>query len=189
MSVNLSPKQLAQPDVVWQIQKILNHAGLDPSNLKLEITESAVMHNAELAVSVLTKLEDLGVQLSMDDFGTGYSSLSYLHRFPLDTLKIDRSFVARIGESGENTEIVSTINSLAQNMSLDVVAEGIETLGQLTELRSLGCQYGQGYLFAKPLDSVAATRWLSKTPKPFDNMFPGTSLWVQPKVVSIYKSA
>lgn len=165
MSVNLSPKQIAALDIGHQIEQVLRETGLEPSSLKLEITESAVMENAELAVEVLNSLKSLGVHLSMDDFGTGYSSLSYLHRFPLDTLKIDQSFVGRISDNGENAEVVRTIISLAQNLKLEVVAEGIETLGQLSKLRQLGCPYGQGYVFAKPLDVATASRFVVNTPQ------------------------
>ena len=171
MSVNLSAKQMAQTGLVGQIKEVLQDTNLDPEHLKLEITESAVMENAEMAVTVLKQLKDLGVQLSVDDFGTGYSSLSYLHRFPLDTLKIDRSFVSRIGEADENGEIVRTIVTLAENLGMDVVAEGIETLGQLSELRRLNCRQGQGFLFAKPLDATAATAWLSHTPHVLTDLF------------------
>jgi len=171
MSVNLSAKQMAQPGLVSQVAAVLQDTDLDPRHLKLEITESAVMENAEMAVTVLRQLKALGVQLSVDDFGTGYSSLSYLHRFPLDTLKIDQSFVSRIGEADENGEIVRTIVTLAENMGMDVVAEGIETLGQLSELRSLKCRYGQGFLFAKPLDATAASAWISHTPNVLTDLF------------------
>ncbi len=164
MSVNLSARQMAQTKLVDQIKQVLDDTNLDPQYLKLEITESAVMENAEMAVTVLKQLKALGVQLSVDDFGTGYSSLSYLHRFPLDTLKIDRSFVSRIGEADENGEIVRTIVTLAENLGMHVVAEGIETLRQLSELRNLNCRYGQGYLFARPLSTAVATEWCSRTP-------------------------
>jgi diguanylate cyclase (GGDEF)-like protein len=171
MSVNLSAKQMAQTGLVNQIKEVLEETNLDPAHLKLEITESAVMENAEMAVTVLKQLKALGVQLSVDDFGTGYSSLSYLHRFPLDTLKIDQSFVSRIGEADENGEIVRTIVTLAENMGMDVVAEGIETLEQLSELRRLDCRYGQGYLFARPLEARAATAWISHTPHVLTDLF------------------
>jgi diguanylate cyclase (GGDEF)-like protein len=163
MSVNLSARQMTQTTLVDQIKQVLERTNLDPRRLKLEITESAVMENAEMAVTVLKQLKALGVQLSVDDFGTGYSSLSYLHRFPLDTLKIDRSFVSRIGDADENGEIVRTIVTLAENLGMDVVAEGIETLAQLSELKRLNCRYGQGYLFARPLNTGAATAWISQT--------------------------
>ncbi len=174
MSVNLSGKQVAEPDLVAQIQQVLEETQLDARHLKLEITESVVMENAELAAQFFKRLKALGVQLSIDDFGTGYSSLGYLHRFPLDTLKIDRSFVGRIGEAAENIEIVRTIVSLADNMGMEVVAEGVETLGQLAQLRKLNCQYGQGYLFARPADAVSIDAWISQKPQWQANLYPST---------------
>jgi diguanylate cyclase (GGDEF)-like protein len=151
ISVNLSSKHFTEPDLVEQVKHTLQETGLDPRCLKLELTESAVMENAEAATEALQRLRQLGVQLSIDDFGTGYSSLSYLHKFPIDTLKIDRSFISRMGENGENTEIVRTILTLADNLGLDVIAEGVETVDQLEKLRQYGCRYAQGFLFAKPM--------------------------------------
>jgi diguanylate cyclase (GGDEF)-like protein len=174
MSVNLSGKQVAQPDLVGEIRDILEETHVDAKHLKLEITESAVMENAEMAARLLKRLKALGVQLSIDDFGTGYSSLSYLHRFPVNTLKIDRSFVGRIGEAAENIEIVRTVISLAENMGMEVVAEGVETLSQLTQLRKLKCQYGQGYLFSRPVDAASVSTWISKKPHWQESLFPGT---------------
>jgi diguanylate cyclase (GGDEF)-like protein/PAS domain S-box-containing protein len=155
ISVNLSSKQFAQPDLVEQIEETLKETGLDAQSLKLEITETVIMENAESTTAMLLQLKALGVQLQIDDFGTGYSSLSYLHRFPVDSLKIDRSFVSRIGFDTENSEIVQTIVMLAHNLSMDVVAEGVETADQLAQLRALKCKYGQGYFFSKPLDTKA----------------------------------
>jgi diguanylate cyclase (GGDEF)-like protein len=172
MSVNLSSKQVAQPDLVNQIRDILDETNVEAKYLKLEITESAVMDNAEMAARLLKRLKALGVQLSIDDFGTGYSSLGYLHRFPVNTLKIDRSFVGRIGEAAENIEIVRAIVSLAENMGMDVVAEGVETLSQLTQLRKLNCQYGQGYLFSRPVDAEAVAPLISKKPHWQADLFP-----------------
>ncbi len=173
MSVNLSGKQVAQPDVVESIRDILEETRVDAKYLKLEITESAVMENAEMAARLLKRLKGLGVQLSIDDFGTGYSSLSYLHRFPVNTLKIDRSFVGRIGDAAENIEIVRTVISLAENMGMEVVAEGIETMSQLTQLRKLKCQFGQGYLFSRPVDADSVSAWISKKPDWQESLFPG----------------
>jgi len=152
MSVNLSGKQLMQPDLIERVEEALNESQINPWHLKLEITETVVMESPELAAVTLAKLRSLGVRLSIDDFGTGYSSLSYLNRFPVDTLKIDRSFVTSMNEADENLQIVKTIITLASNLGMQVVAEGVETEEQLDQLRSLKCQYGQGYLFAKPLD-------------------------------------
>jgi diguanylate cyclase (GGDEF)-like protein len=164
LSVNLSGKQFLQADLVECIEGILEETGLDPRSLKLEITESAMMENAESAIAMLLRLKALGVQLSIDDFGTGYSCLSHLHRLPLDTLKIDRSFVNMMNASAENSEIVRTIRTLAGNMGMDVVAEGIETLDQLSRLTELKCEYGQGYLFSKPVGARDAGTLLAKRP-------------------------
>jgi diguanylate cyclase (GGDEF)-like protein/PAS domain S-box-containing protein len=152
VSVNLSVKQFNQPDLVENIASVLEQAKLPPRCLKLEITESVFSDNIEAAVGLLTRLRELGVQLSIDDFGTGYSSLSYLQRFPVDTLKIDRSFVTQMMENEENIAIVRTIVALARNLGMDVVAEGVETEDQLNLLRKLDCEKGQGYLFASPLN-------------------------------------
>jgi len=156
MSVNLSGKQLMQLDLIERIEEVLQESQINPWHLKLEITETVVMENPELAAVTLAKLRSLGVRLSIDDFGTGYSSLSYLNRFPVDTLKIDRSFVTSMNAADENLQIVKTIVTLAGNLGMQVVAEGVETEEQLEQLRSLKCQYGQGFLFSKPLEVVEA---------------------------------
>jgi diguanylate cyclase (GGDEF)-like protein len=160
VSVNLSGRHLDHPDLVEHIRDILEDTQLDPARLKLEITETAVMENAETAVEKLQRIKQLGVKISIDDFGTGYSSLSYLHQFPIDTLKIDRSFVNTIGASSEHGEIVRTIVCLAKALNLSVVAEGIETAGQLRELISLECDLGQGYLFSRPEPAAAIEKML-----------------------------
>jgi diguanylate cyclase (GGDEF)-like protein len=179
ISVNLSSRHFTQPDLIETVKHTLQETGLDPRCLKLELTESAVMDNAEQATSILQSLRSIGVQLSIDDFGTGYSSLSYLHKFPIDTLKIDRSFVSRMAGDSENSEIVRTIITLAQNLGLDTIAEGVETLEQLNELRSFGCRYAQGYLFAKPvpheqIDELMRTQtnWLPEGVQPFQSDVP-----------------
>ena len=151
MSINLSGKHFTQPDLVETVKSTLQETGLEAHCLKLEITESAVMENAEDATHTLKNLRAIGVQLSIDDFGTGYSSLSYLHKFPIDTLKIDRSFVSRMKPEGEDSEIVKTIVTLAQNLGLDVIAEGVETPAQIEQLREMGCRYAQGFTFSRPL--------------------------------------
>jgi diguanylate cyclase (GGDEF)-like protein/PAS domain S-box-containing protein len=151
VSVNLSVKQFNEPGLVENIAQLLEESQLPPRCLKLEITESVFSDNIEAAVKLLTQLRNLGVQLSIDDFGTGYSSLSYLQRFPIDTLKIDRSFVTQMMENEENLAIVRTIVALAQNLGMDVVAEGVETEDQLRLLRKLECENGQGFLFSTPL--------------------------------------
>jgi diguanylate cyclase (GGDEF)-like protein/PAS domain S-box-containing protein len=151
VGVNLSAKQFSQVDLVEQIWDALRSSGLPPEALRLEITESAVMENADAAIVLLSRLKGLGVQLSLDDFGTGYSSLSYLHRFPLDALKIDRSFVARIDAEERTTRLVETVLTLARGLEVSAVAEGIETEEQLATLRALRCDLGQGFLFSRPL--------------------------------------
>jgi diguanylate cyclase (GGDEF)-like protein/PAS domain S-box-containing protein len=166
MCVNLSVKQFSQQDLIDKVAAILRETNLAPTSLKLEITESAVMENVETATKMLNQLRELGVQLAMDDFGTGYSSLSNLHSFPINTLKIDRSFITRMVENNENAEIVRTISGLAQNLGMDVVAEGVETQEQLEILRSLGCKYGQGYFFSKPLDAQSAEAFICETYAP-----------------------
>ena len=162
LSVNLSARQVAQPDLVELISAALEKSKLDPHYLKLEITESVVMENAEAAAQMFKQLRALGVQLSIDDFGTGYSSLSYLHRFPLNYLKIDRSFVSRMTTDNDNA-IVKTISTLAQNLGMEVIAEGIETKDQYEQLKRLGCEYGQGFLFSPPLDIDGVARLLAQT--------------------------
>ncbi len=151
VSVNISGKHLSNFRLIDDVKKALLKSDLSPSALKLEITESAAMENALDTIELLKSLKELGVQLSIDDFGTGYSSLSYLHRLPFDTLKIDRSFVISVGEHGEDSEILQTIISLAKNLKMRVIAEGIETESQLNILTKLGCDYGQGYLMSRPL--------------------------------------
>lgn len=165
VAVNLSGRQFAEPDSIDQIKHVLHETGVDTRCLKLEITESVVMEDGEAAATMLSQLRELGIELCIDDFGTGYSSLSYLHKFPIHTLKIDRSFVSRIGAAGENLEIVRAIVMLARSLGMEVVAEGVETPVQLAQLRELGCEYGQGYFFSRPLDSEAATALLSRSPK------------------------
>ncbi|MUL35892.1 putative bifunctional diguanylate cyclase/phosphodiesterase [Gloeocapsopsis dulcis] len=156
ISVNLSSKQFSQPDLVEQIIHILHSTNLDPRSLKLEITESTIMENAESATAMLLRLRDLGIEIYLDDFGTGYSSLSSLHRFPVDVLKIDRSFINTIQTNHEKPKIVQVIMTLAQNLGMDAIAEGIETVEQRNQLKTLQCRYGQGYLFYQPVDKQTA---------------------------------
>jgi diguanylate cyclase (GGDEF)-like protein/PAS domain S-box-containing protein len=163
MTVNLSCRQFFQADLVYQIERILIETEVDPRCLRLEITESAIMEQVETALSALARLKSLGIRVAIDDFGKGYSSLSYLHQFPCDVLKIDRSFISRIGVNGENTEIIRTIVALAHGLGLEVVAEGIENEYQLTHLRNVGCHYGQGYLFSRPLSGEVAAELLASS--------------------------
>ena len=154
VSVNISSKQLAMPDFVAQVESILTETKLDPHNLKLEITESSLVEDTEQTIAILQRLRASGIEFSLDDFGTGYSSLSYLHQFPFDTIKIDRSFVNSIGDNVEKLGIVRAIVTLARNLGMNTIAEGIETVNQLTKLKALKCEYGQGYYLSKPLNKV-----------------------------------
>ncbi len=169
VSVNLSAKQLVHPNLTAQVREILAETGLEASQLKLEVTESTVMEHSERSLKVLNELADLGVSLSTDDFGTGYSSLSYLHRFPFERLKIDRSFISRMDNDEKSSAIVKTILMLGDNLKLDVVAEGIETVTQLEQLRSLGCSGGQGYLFSRPADPETTEDLLTSGANVFSN--------------------
>ena len=168
LSVNLSNRQFAQPNLAEQIQGILQEVGIRAGSLKLEITESTMIDDVEAAIATLKELKALGLRLSIDDFGTGYSSLSYLHCLPIDTLKVDRSFVAPMDEVGNDNpyiQIVRTIIMLGHNLQLDVVAEGIETELQLKLLQTLNCEYGQGYFFSKPVSEEIATDLLARDPQ------------------------
>lgn len=156
VSVNLSMKQLTQADLIEQIDHVLQETGLEAHCLHLEITESVIMEHPDSAAHVLKRIESMGIRLSLDDFGTGYSSLSYLHRFPISTLKIDRSFVSRMDSDGDAPKVVRTIVTLANDLKMQVVAEGVETESQLAQVKALGCRYGQGYVFSRPIEGVAA---------------------------------
>ncbi|MEH2315668.1 GGDEF domain-containing response regulator [Nostoc sp.] len=158
ISVNISTKQFSQSGLIEQIKQIIQETGLEGSNLKLEITESVLMENIQSLPFILLQLQEMNIELHLDDFGTGYSSLSYLQRFSSTGLKIDRSFIAKIGTNGENLEIIQAIITLAQSLNKDVIAEGIETAEQLAQLRAMKCKYAQGYFFCKPLDSKSIER-------------------------------
>ena len=151
VAVNLSTRQFHQKDLVSQVAQILTETGLKPEWLELEITESLSMENVVLSIETLQKFKAMGIRLSIDDFGTGFSSLSYLRRFPLNTLKIDRSFIAELSEFSEEQTIVLAIIQLAKNLGLNVIAEGVETEAQLNFLREKGCEEGQGFLWSKPV--------------------------------------
>lgn len=158
--VNLSARQFSREGLSDHIEALLRHSGVSSRQLGLEMTESSLIPDMRTALEVLGSLRRLGITLLMDDFGTGYSSLSYLHSFPLDVLKIDRSFVGRMTEGDQPLQIVRTIIELARVLGMDVVAEGIETVEQYRLLRDLGCRYGQGYLFARPLPVEDVTKLL-----------------------------
>jgi diguanylate cyclase (GGDEF)-like protein len=193
LSVNLSSKQFAQPNLLERLDRIVDETGMDPTCLKLEITESALMGHPESAAKKLLQIKQRGYSLSMDDFGTGYSSLSYLHKFPFNVLKVDRSFVSRIGPGGENAEIVATIIALAHNLGMKVVAEGVETAEQADRLRSLRCELAQGFYFSKPLAAEDAEDYLARRalldlergaipdPVPHSTRWTGRAAFTQPR--------
>ncbi len=164
VSVNVSSKQFVDFDLVSLVADSLQKTGLEPRCLKLEITESTMVENIDYVASVMDQLKKIGVKLSIDDFGTGFSSLSILHRFPLNSLKIDRSFVAQIKDADTPVEIVKTIVNLAKSLNLEIIAEGVETIEQLSQLRQLGCQFGQGYCFATPLAAETIEELLGVSP-------------------------
>jgi diguanylate cyclase (GGDEF)-like protein len=164
MSVNLSPRQFADPGLVASIAQVLRVTGLDAAALELEITETSVMDRSEAGLRALAELRALGARLVLDDFGTGWSSLAYLRDIPLDTIKIDRSFVTELDEADRNVAIVQAVLSLAHGLGVNVVAEGIETLRQARRLRALGCDLGQGYAWSRPLAPRGIEALLSKGP-------------------------
>lgn len=164
MSVNFSVRQFSQANFIGRIESILDHTQADCGCLKLEVTESVLIDQPESVMSLLHELKAKQLKLSLNDFGTGFSSLSYLHRFPMDTLKIDRSFIGRIGDNPKNLEIVQAIISLGHNLGIETIAEGIETPHQLAHLRALGCEYGQGYFFAEPISAANAEALLAQDP-------------------------
>ncbi len=163
ISVNVSPKYFRHPNLVPNIEQVLRTTGLQPDRLWLEVTEKVSAADDESAIAILKNLHALGVHLSLDDFGTGYSALNYLARFPIDSLKIDRSFVKMIGVQAESLKIIEMIKTLANHLGLILVAEGVETPEQVKFLQSIHCEYGQGFFFAKPLNVQAATRHLAGT--------------------------
>lgn len=161
LSVNLSSRELAQPGFVDRVQNLLDSTGIEPSGLRLEITERMIMNDTEAKVKRLQQLDEIGVGLHMDDFGTGYSSLSYLHSLPIGTIKIDRSFVSRMTESKRSSQIVGTIVALARNLGMKVSAEGLERPEHMARLLEMRCEYGQGFLFSPAVEAAAADRLLA----------------------------
>jgi EAL domain-containing protein (putative c-di-GMP-specific phosphodiesterase class I) len=161
MSVNISARQFAQPDLLERVRGVLRETGLPATSLKLEITESAAMGNVTRTQEILEALRAIGIRFSIDDFGTGYSSLSYLRKFPLQTLKIDRSFIDGMEREQESREIVRGIIALARTLGMDVVAEGTETPGQVDHLRDLACEFGQGYFFQHPANAARITELIA----------------------------
>jgi EAL domain-containing protein (putative c-di-GMP-specific phosphodiesterase class I) len=162
MSVNLSAKQLLAPGLVAKVGQIVAESGIDPASIILEITETVMIKSAEICIPVLEQLRRLGVRLHMDDFGTGYSSLSCLHRFPLNGLKIDRSFVKTMTERRDYAAIVNAIIALGRNLGIMLIAEGLETADQVVMLQAMDCDLGQGYFFSRPVNAAAAEEFIQK---------------------------
>ncbi|MDG2049443.1 MAG: EAL domain-containing protein [Myxococcota bacterium] len=169
VNVNLSRRQLTHPNLLQDLQEIITDFSIPPGHLKLEITETTVMDERYDTIAVLEKIQALGIPIAMDDFGTGHSSLAFLHRFPIDLLKIDKSFVCNMENNRQPTALVQAIVTLARHLDIPVVAEGIETAGQLEQLQAMQCEYGQGYLFAKPMEAQEITSFLAQNP----NWIPG----------------
>ena len=164
INLNLTPTQIGQPELVDQVGGVLHDAGLEGRHLRLEITESGLMQDAERSIETLSRLRDLGVRIHVDDFGTGYSSLAHLHRFPVDALKIDQSFIGSIDtleQRGESAQITQTIATLAHSLGMDVIAEGVSTQEQLKRVRAVGCNYAQGFFFSEPVDAQTAEGLIS----------------------------
>jgi len=163
MAVNISGKQLKHPDFLEMLTTIVQETGVDPMNLELEFTESVIMENVEKIVEIFRKIKDMGIRLSIDDFGTGYSSLNYLKHFPVDRIKIDRSFVIDVTHNESDAAIIEAIVTMAQSLSLRVIAEGVENSDQLCSLARLGCDEVQGYYLAMPMHAEALAKILGKT--------------------------
>jgi EAL domain-containing protein (putative c-di-GMP-specific phosphodiesterase class I) len=157
----VSARQLAQGGFAGEVERVLDATGLDPACLTLEITESALMHNLNAGAGAIQRLHAMSIGLHLDDFGTGYSSLAYLHSFPVHALKVDRSFVSQMDRAPQQSAIVTAIVSLAHNLGMQVIAEGVETREQADALRALRCERAQGFLFAKPLSAEKAERLLA----------------------------
>jgi EAL domain-containing protein (putative c-di-GMP-specific phosphodiesterase class I) len=160
MAVNVSVRQFDRCDLPAIVSEVLAETGMPAGQLCLEMTESVLMIDTEENLAQLVRLKALGLTLAIDDFGTGYSSLAYLRRFPVDTLKIDRSFVERLGELTDDSALANTIVQLGQSLGMSTVAEGIEEYGQLAALREMGCEYAQGYYFSRPVPAIEAGRLL-----------------------------
>ncbi|MGF1541368.1 MAG: EAL domain-containing protein [Pleurocapsa sp.] len=167
MSINLASQQLQEPQFIDKLDQILQETGLEGNSLKLEITESALLEPETSVQNTLKEIKNRNIKLSLDDFGTGYSSLSYLRRFPIDNLKIDRSFVEQMNFDAENFEIVRVIITLAKTLGMQTISEGVETIEQLNQLKALGCEFGQGYLFSKPLSAKVVESMLVQDPESF----------------------
>ena len=164
MGVNLSGRQLIQPKLIEEISTIIETTGIDPAKIEVEITESILLDDVDRSIHLLERMKAMGLKLALDDFGTGYSSLTYLRSFPIDVVKIDRSFVEGIGTDPDSAAIVRSIVDLSRTLGLRTIAEGVETDEELTVLRNLGCDVAQGYLISKPLAAIDAARLISYNP-------------------------
>jgi EAL domain-containing protein (putative c-di-GMP-specific phosphodiesterase class I) len=162
VSVNVSSKQLINSQLVTHIHDALEKGGLSPKDLRLEITETVFLSNPDMALAILNELSELGVRLYVDDFGIGYSALSYLQRLPVDTLKIDRTFISKINNQTSNSDLVASIIRLAADLGVSVIAEGVENQQQQEYLHNLKCGFAQGFHFSKPLPSQSAELWLDR---------------------------
>jgi EAL domain-containing protein (putative c-di-GMP-specific phosphodiesterase class I) len=166
IAVNLSARQFRQPDLLSMIQQAVNSNGLQARNIVIELTESVVMSDGDRSTAILDQLHNFGLQIAVDDFGTGYSSMSYLKRFPVSKLKIDRSFINDLGSSAKNDSIVKAMIQLAHGLGMIAIAEGVETMAQLSCLHALGCDQFQGYLCSRPRNSVEIAEVLRRDPQP-----------------------
>jgi EAL domain-containing protein (putative c-di-GMP-specific phosphodiesterase class I) len=166
MSINISSRQFSQQDLVGMLSRFLAETGVEPCTLVLEITESMIMENVNAAVETMRQLRAMGIQIHIDDFGTGHSSLNYLQLFPINALKIDRSFINKLTAGGGNQEIVTHIVSLARSLNFDVIAEGVEMEHQLANIQNLQCGFGQGFLFARPMAFQAIDAWMQGQKRP-----------------------
>jgi EAL domain-containing protein (putative c-di-GMP-specific phosphodiesterase class I) len=176
MNVNISGRQFAAAGFLEQVEAVLQEVAIDPHTLRLEITEGVWLNSSERAIALFKALHDKGVQFHIDDFGTGYSSLAYLQNFPIQTIKIDHTFVSRMGDGRDNIEIVGTIIAMAHDLGMDAVAEGIETAEQLDKLKRLGCNYGQGYLLSRPGSQAETEKLLLATSPHADRLLPAVLL-------------
>lgn len=164
LAVNISGRQLLKPNFVYSVDQVLQDIGFKPSHLTLEVTESTALENFQETAVILNQLRALGLEIAIDDFGTGHSCLSRLHSFSAKSLKIDRDFVRQMGDTGKRSEVVKAIIAVAHSLNMQVVAEGIETVGQLNRLRALNCDQGQGYYFSRSLPCSEVTEMLTKAP-------------------------
>ena len=163
VNVNIGNRQFSQPNLTDEVVKALHNSGLNADSLHLEITENTLIQNYEAAKKIFTRLREVGVQLQIDDFGSGYSALGYLQHFPVSTIKIDKSFIKGLGESQRGTKLIRAIVSMARELGMETIAEGIETAKQLSELKTLSCNLGQGFHLSRPLDKESMEKLLEKT--------------------------